>query len=89
MHSIKKSEKTLKFNNIEVNKKEFHVSKQPITLNLVNVNQIVVSEKFEHSEKRFKYFTKMIISLDRYQLFYLKGGDTKNILITDEKLCLL
>ena len=30
--------KTLKFDNIEVNKKELHVSKQPIALNLVNVN---------------------------------------------------
>ena len=28
--SIRMSEKTLKFNNIRVNKKEFHKSKQPI-----------------------------------------------------------
>ena len=26
------NEKTLKFNNIRVNKKEFHISKQPINL---------------------------------------------------------
>ena len=33
------SVQTLKFNNIEVNKKEFHVSKQQlVALNLVNVN---------------------------------------------------
>ena len=37
------SEKTLKFDNVEVNKKEIHVSKQPIALNLVNVNQILIS----------------------------------------------
>ena len=32
------SEKTLKFDNITVNKKEFHKSKQPIDLELVNVD---------------------------------------------------
>ena len=40
------SVKTLKFDNIRVNKKEFHKSKQPIDLVLVNVDQIVVSDKF-------------------------------------------
>ena len=50
------SEKTLKFNNIRVNKKEFHKSKQPIDLMSVNVDQIVVSDKFKHSDEGFKYF---------------------------------
>ena len=50
------SEKTLKFNNIRVNKKEFHKSKQPIDLDLVTVDQIVVSDKFRHSDEGFKYF---------------------------------
>ena len=49
-------EKTLKFDNISVNKKEFPKSKQPINLNLVNVDQIVVSDKFKHSGSDFKYF---------------------------------
>ena len=40
------SEKTLKFDNIRVNKKEFHKSKQPIALNLINADKIVVSGKF-------------------------------------------
>ena len=40
------SEKTLKFNNIRLNKKEFHKSKEPIDLLSVNVDQIVVSDKF-------------------------------------------
>ena len=51
------SEKTLKFDNIRVNKKEFHKSKQPIDLDLVNVDQIVVSDKFKQSDDGFKYFT--------------------------------
>ena len=50
------SEKTLKFDNIRVNKKEFHKSKQPIDLDLVNVDQIIVSDKFKHSDDGFKYF---------------------------------
>ena len=44
------SEKTLKCDNIRVNKKEFHKSKQAINLDLVNVDQIVISGKFKHSD---------------------------------------
>ena len=51
--SIKVSEKILKVDNIMVNKKEFHKSKQPIDL---NVDQIVVSDRFKHSDDGFKYF---------------------------------
>ena len=50
------SEETLKFNNIRVNKKEFQKSKQAIDLMSVNVDQIVVSDKFKHSDEGFKYF---------------------------------
>ena len=41
------SKKTLKFHNVKLNKKEFHAPKQPITLDLVNVNQILISDKFK------------------------------------------
>ena len=50
------SEKTLKFNDIRLNKKEFHKSKEPIDLLSVNVDQIVVSDKFKHNNEGFKYF---------------------------------
>ena len=50
------SEKTLKFNNIRLNKKELHKSKQPIELMSVIVDQIVVSDKFKHNNEGFKYF---------------------------------
>ena len=56
MLSIRLSEKTLKFDTIRVNKKEFHKSKQPVSLDLVNVDQIVVSDKFKHNDDGFKYF---------------------------------
>ena len=51
------TEKTLKFNNIRVNKKEFHKSKQPIDLMSVNVDQIVVS---------------IVTKVNRYASSYLK-----------------
>ena len=50
------SEKTLKFDNVRINKKEFHKSKQPIELDLVKVNQIVVSDKFKNNDDGLKYF---------------------------------
>ena len=50
------SEKTLKFNNIRLNKKEVHKSKQPIDLTSVNVDQIVMSGTVKHSDDGFKYF---------------------------------
>ena len=48
------TKKTLKFNNIRVNKKEFYKSKQPIDLSLVIIDQIVISDKFKHSDDGFK-----------------------------------
>ena len=47
------SEKTLKFGDIMVNKKEFHASKQIIDLSLVDTDKIIVSEKYNHSDKYF------------------------------------
>ena len=49
-------EKTLKFNKIKVNKKEFHRAKKAIDLDLVDTGKIVVSDRFKHSEEGFKYF---------------------------------
>ena len=49
-------EKTLKFNNIKVNKKEFHKFKQAIDLDLVDTGKTVASDRFKHSEADFKYF---------------------------------
>ena len=49
-------EKTLKSDNIRVDKRKFHKSKQKIYLKSVIVDQIVVSDKFKHSDDSFKYF---------------------------------
>ena len=51
------TKKTLKFNNIRVNKKKFHMSKEPIDLMSVNIDQIVVSDKFNHNNNNgSRYF---------------------------------
>ena len=50
------SEKTLKFNNIRLNKKEFHKSKKQIYLLSVNLDQMVVSYEFKHNGEGFKHF---------------------------------
>ena len=56
MYSIRISKTTLDFNNVEVNKKEFHTFKQPIALDLVSLDQILIPDKFKHSDTGFKYF---------------------------------
>ena len=68
------SEKTLKLYNIRVNKKEFHNSKQPIDLNLINTDQIVVS--IVTMVLNILLVTKKVKLLNRYVLSYLKWVDT-------------
>ena len=51
MLSIIMSEKTLKFNNTKINKKEFHKSKQAIDLDSVTTDKIVVSDNLDIVKK--------------------------------------
>ena len=92
------AEQTLKFDNIRVNKKQFHKSKQLIDLMSVNVGQIVVSDKFKHNKEGFKYFigyqkneiVKLLcIILPRmngYIKYFKSGGKNMSFLIKDEKI---
>ena len=50
------SEKTLKFGDVENNNKNYATFKLLITLNLVAIDKIVISDKFKHSNKDFKCF---------------------------------
>ena len=49
-------EKTLKFNSIRRNKKEFLNSKEPTDLLSADLDQIVVPYKFKHNYEGFKHF---------------------------------
>ena len=92
------SEKTLKFNNIRVNKKEFHKSKQAIDLDLINVDQIVLSNKFKNSDESLKYFIgyqedeivkPLCIILPQmigYIKYFKNGGKNMFFLIKDEEV---
>ena len=55
------SEKTLKFTNIILNKNKFYKSKEPIDLLSVDLEKIVVSYKFKHNDKGFKYFIGYLV----------------------------
>ena len=63
--------KTLKFNNIKLNKKEFHKSKKPIDLFSVDLDQIVVSDRFNIMTKAsgILLVTKKVKLLSHYVLF--------------------
>ena len=65
------SEKTLKFDNFRVNKKEFHKSKQPIDLMSVNIEHIVTSLNIVTKALIFLLVTKNMKLLNRYVLSYL------------------
>ena len=90
------SKKTLKFDNIRVNKKEFHKSKQPIDLNLINIDQIVVFDKFKHSDDGFKYFIGykegeivkplciILPQMTGYIKYFENGGKNMSFVIKDD-----
>ena len=64
------SEKTLKFNNIRLTKKEFHKSKEPIDSLSIDLDQIVVSDKLKHNDEGFNHL-----------IGYLKGEIIKPLCI--------
>ena len=90
------SEKTLKFGNISVNKKEFHESKQAINLDLVNVDQIVISDKFKLGDDGFKYFIGfkggeiikplciILHQMSAYIKYFENGGKNMSFVIKDD-----
>ena len=90
--------KTLKFNNIRVNKKQFYWSKQPIDLMLVNVDQVVVSDKFKHSDEGCKYFIGyqegeivkplciILPQMSGYIKYFENGGKNMSFLIKDDEV---
>ena len=93
------SEKTLKFNNIRLNKKEFkEKTKEPIELMPVIVDQIVVSDKFKHNNEGFKYFIGyqeggivkplciVLPQMSGYIKYFENGGKNMSLLIKDDEV---
>ena len=90
------SERTLKFDNIRVNKKEFHKSKQSFDINLVNVNQTVLSGRFRNRGGGFKYFIGyregeivnplyiMLLQMSGYTKYFENDGKKMSFVIKDD-----
>ena len=92
------SEKRLKFNNIRLNKKEFQRLKEPTDLFSVNVDQIVVSDKFIHYSKSFKHFISylegkimkplciILPQMIGYIKYFENGSKNMSFLIKDDEV---
>ena len=85
-----------RFDNIRVNKKEFHKSKQSINLDLVNTNQTVVSDKLKHNGNGFKYFIDykkgeivkplriILLEMAGHIKYFENGGKNMSFVIKDD-----
>ena len=94
------SKQTLKFNNILLNKKDFYASKKAIPLNLVNINNIVVSYRVKHSDESYKYFIGynhddkirplfiILLQMSGYIKYFENGGKKISFKIEDESVYL-
>ena len=92
------SEKTIQFNDIILNKKEFHKSKEPIDLLSVNIDQIVVSDKFKHNNEGFKYFIGyqegeivkplciILPQMSGYIKYFENGGKNMSFMVKDDNV---
>ena len=92
------NEKTVQFNDIILNKKEFHRSKEPINLFSVNLDQIVVSYKFKHNKKVFKHFIGyqndeivkplciILPQMSGYIIYFENGGKNMSFLVKDNEV---
>ena len=54
--NIKRDDKIIKFDDIEIEELEFHQYKRPFSINNIDINKIVVSSKITFRRQDFKYF---------------------------------
>ena len=88
------SSQNLKFEDKEVDKKEFYSSKQAILLDAVDLSKIVVSSKWKISDTKHKYFCGylnviqplcvILPQMSRYIKYFDDGGKNMSF-VTDEK----
>ena len=92
------SERTLKFDNIKINKKEFHKSKKPIALFSVDSDKTIVSDKFKHNDEGLKYFIGyqkdtlvkplciILPQMNAYIKYFDNGGKNMSFMIKDDNV---
>ena len=90
--------KKIKFGNKEVNKKEFYLSKQVISLDSVDLDKIVVLNKWKISETTCKYLCgylnndtiqplcAILPQMDGYIKYFDDGGKNMTFVTDDEKM---
>ena len=91
------SKQTLRFIDIEFNKKDFYASKKAIPLNSVNTNKIVISYRIKHNDDNYKYFIGyvhdhavirplcvILPQMSGYIKYFDNGGKNMSFKIEDE-----
>ena len=88
----------IKFGNKQVNKKEFYLSKQAISLDSVDLNKIVVSKKWKINDTTYKHICgylnndtiqplRVILpQMDGYIKYFDDGGKNMSFVTDDEKI---
>ena len=88
----------IKFGNEEVNKKEFYLSKQAISLDSVDLNKIVVSKKWKINDTTSKHICRylnndtiqplcvILRQMDGYIKYFDDGGKNMSFVMDDEKI---
>ena len=86
----------MKFDSIEINNKEFQKAEQTINLKLIDINKIVISDKFKHSDDGFKYFIGykegeivkplciILPQMSGYIKYFENGGKNMSFMIKDD-----
>ena len=91
--------KALVFNDVEMSKKEFYDAKKAIPLNLVDINNIVVSNKVKNNNEASKYFIGYLNDTDKISLlcvilpqmsgyikYFKNGGKNMSFKIEDDNV---
>ena len=90
--------KTIKFGDKEVDKKEFYSSKQAILLDSVDLNKIVVSNKWKINDATYKYLCGylnndiiqplcvILPQMSRYIKYFDDGGKNMSFVTDDEEI---
>ena len=83
---------------LELTKENSMNLSKPIDLDLINVDQIVVSDKFKHNDGSFKYFIRykeveivkpiciILPQMTGYIKYFEKGGKNTSFVIKDENV---
>ena len=97
-HSIKISSRKIKFGDKEVYKKEFHSSKQAISLDSVDLSKIIVSNKWKINDTTYKYLCGylnndviqplcvILPQMNGYIKYFDDGGKNMSFVTDDEEV---